>query len=113
MPVYAYRCKSCDYAFDGMNSVEERHNVQCVKCGGPVRIEICPVNIICWPSFNHPTLGTVTGPRQRERRIAEMGLVESDKILTEMDIPSTSDSVLRTQEAEKEFIKIYEERAHA
>ena len=113
MPVYAYRCSSCDYGFDGMNSVENRHNVQCPKCGQACRIEIAQVSVICWPSYQHHTLGQVTGPRQRERRIKEMGLEEHDELPSQMKLPSTGNHVLNTPEAEKEFLKIYEERAHA
>jgi putative FmdB family regulatory protein len=114
MPIYAYRCQECDYGFDGMNSVENRHNVTCHKCGGPCRIDMAnqiPNFLVL--EYNDPNLGRITGPRQKSRKLKEMGLVETDESYSSMErhLPDPDDVILRSPEAEREFLKIVEEHS--
>lgn len=110
MPVYAYRCQECDYGFDGINSVDNRHNVTCHKCGGPCRIEIVSVNYICL-DYEHDTLGHIGGPRQKSRILKERGLFETDESYESLQasLPNPTDAILRSPESDREFLKIVED----
>ncbi|WP_018024282.1 FmdB family zinc ribbon protein [Corynebacterium ulceribovis] len=37
MPIYAYRCKDCNYAFDIRQSFDDDSLTECPKCGGNLR----------------------------------------------------------------------------
>ena len=33
MPIYTYKCNSCDCVFDSMNTIDNRHEANCPECG--------------------------------------------------------------------------------
>ena len=37
MPTYAYACKSCENAFDAVQSFSDPALTECPACGGPLR----------------------------------------------------------------------------
>lgn len=40
MPLYDYKCKSCDYQFEEINKVDVREEQKCLKCGSSTEILI-------------------------------------------------------------------------
>lgn len=46
MPVYEYKCVSCERHFEKFQSVTEEPASQCVYCSGPVKRVIHPVGVI-------------------------------------------------------------------
>jgi len=45
MPIYGYRCKSCDHTFEVMQSVSDEPIEVCPKCEGQVNKLFFPVGI--------------------------------------------------------------------
>ncbi len=45
MPIYGYRCKSCDHTFEIMQSVNDEPIKECPECKGPVAKVFFPVGI--------------------------------------------------------------------
>jgi len=46
MPIYEYRCETCGYQFERMQSFNTDPLRECPRCQGPVRRVIAPVGII-------------------------------------------------------------------
>ena len=40
MPLYSYRCKSCDAEFEEIRSIKSRAKVRCPKCESPAKLTI-------------------------------------------------------------------------
>jgi len=38
MPLYDYKCNNCGHRFEDFNSIDNRYNATCPKCGGFVSI---------------------------------------------------------------------------
>lgn len=45
MPIYGYRCKSCNHAFEVVQSVSDEPLKNCPECDGPVSKIFFPVGI--------------------------------------------------------------------
>ena len=46
MPIYAYRCKNCDYQFDIRQRFSDAPLTGCPRCEGEVRRVISPVGVV-------------------------------------------------------------------
>ena len=51
MPVYNYKCKTCDHRFEAFASVEERNNTLCQKCSSPTEIAFWESRGVDYHSF--------------------------------------------------------------
>lgn len=46
MPIYEYKCKSCEYVFEKMQSANEDPVRSCPSCGGEVKRLFSPAGLI-------------------------------------------------------------------
>ena len=78
MPLYSYRCPSCDSTADHYNSIANRHEGPAC-CGAPMRQSITAATVIgeMKPYYCVATSQMVTSREQRRKVIKEHGLVEA------------------------------------
>ena len=50
MPVYQYKCKTCNKVFDAYATIEDRYKVKC-NCGGDVEIMIVTRSAHVWKPY--------------------------------------------------------------
>jgi putative FmdB family regulatory protein len=46
MPIYAYKCKNCDYRFDIRQRFSDEPLTSCPSCDGQIRRVISPVGVV-------------------------------------------------------------------
>lgn len=74
MPIYQYRCLSCDLHFEVKQSFNDKPMADCPSCGGIARRLFCPVPII----FNGPGFYVTDSRAEKERQTNPEGLTKKD-----------------------------------
>jgi putative FmdB family regulatory protein len=88
MPTYSYKCDKCNRSWDGVNSVAERLNEKCPKCGANATIDVAAQGRTqtgmpdCWPLTTSDISGspmTLNSRREFEAAMKAHGKIELDK----------------------------------
>jgi putative FmdB family regulatory protein len=91
MPIYAYKCKSCDYQFDVRQRFSDDPLVGCPRCKGDIRRIISPVGVVFKGSGFYVTdnrNGKVNGATNGKTRKGDDKAEKS----TEKDVKKTGSS---------------------
>ena len=54
MPIYNYKCKTCEHEFEAFRKIKDRYNISCEKCGHAAFIHIKPrkdISIHIWVPY--------------------------------------------------------------
>jgi len=81
MPLYDYRCDSCNIVFEAYNKMDKCRNAECPKCKAEAhQVFITPPMAYkeILPHFDRGLGRYVNDRSERKRIMAEKGLVEAD-----------------------------------
>lgn len=103
MPIYDYECKNCMCEFEEFSKVDNRENVECIKCGHSTKILISTVaKPVVYNYFDKSLQANITGPGQLSKVCRKLGVSEvTDKHIgcsyRETKIPSIADTFFKTK----------------
>jgi putative FmdB family regulatory protein len=76
MPMYSYKCSSCEFILDDMSSIARRNDARkCPECGGEMALKIVPpmLNPVLgggsFPGYECPVTGEFVTSRKRRKEI--------------------------------------------
>lgn len=78
MPLYSYRCKSCEELTDAFRSVDDRDNAPKCSCGGETRkiISLYRVHSDLTPYYDDNLQSHIKSKQHRQKVMKEQGVAE-------------------------------------